>query len=212
LNIRQIFLIASIIAVGGTLIFLSIWAVGIDVWIASVTSQPAITLIIGAAGVTVSAITYIFQVKQLKLRGLVEVFKELNLRDHREARRVMYGERSDNSYDLFHINRPDAGGTVGELDRVSRDIVRGDMNNAATLIAHRLMDGSIFVKEYWWIILRCWDKVKDEIIERRNSGTGASGYMHNLEELKDKAEAYARKYHSKDYNEYLKKYGTESSI
>jgi hypothetical protein len=54
------------------------------------------------------------------------------------------------------------------------------------------MDESIFVEEYWWIILRCWDNTKDKIIERRKSGTGASGYMHNLEILNDKAENYAK--------------------
>lgn len=201
-------LLSGIITIAsGIIIFLIVIGVGVDASIEAVTSKEALTLIVGSAGVAVSVITYVFQRKQVKLRGLIEVFKDLNLPNHREARRVTYGESSNTSYDLLGISPPNAElGTTGELHRVSSDIVRSDMNNAATLIEHGLMDGTIFVEEYWWIILRSWDNSRDRIINRRNSGTGASGYMHNLELLKSKAEKYARKHHKKDYEEYVKKY------
>lgn len=192
--------------------------IGIDCWLtiyngwgSVLTSKEAIAAYIAAAGVAVSVITYIFQRRQLKLNALVEVFKVLNLPSHREARRVSYGKGSDGSYDLLKVKRPDEDGAiVGELERISADIVRGDMNNAATLINHHLMDGSIFLEEYWWIILRCWDNVKDIVFERRKSGTGASGYMHNLQTLNDRAEKYAKEHHSTDYVEYLQKYRTKT--
>ncbi|TLX91463.1 MAG: hypothetical protein E6K94_03495 [Thaumarchaeota archaeon] len=167
---------------------------GTEQWIVALTSPAATTFIIGAAGIAVSIITYVFQKRQLRLRALLEVFSVLNLPEHREARRVTYGERSDASYDILKISRPNFDGAyVGELERVVADIFRGDMNNAATLIYHGLMDETIFVEEYWWIILRCWDNTKDTINKRRSSGTGALSYMRNLEKLNSKAEKYAKK-------------------
>jgi transposase len=109
-------------------------------------------------------------------------------------------------YYILKITRPDYDGAVlGEIDRVSTDIVKGDMNNAATLISHGLMDESIFLEEYWWIILRCWDSTKEGIIQRRNSGTGALSYMRNLEKLNTKAENYAKRHFKEDFKEYERK-------
>jgi hypothetical protein len=184
--------------------------IGVEQWVNALTSQAAITFIVGAAAVAVSIITYVYQRKQLKLNSLMEVFKVLNLPDHREARKVTYGEKTHASYDILKITRPEVDGTLlGEIERVSTDIVKGDMNNAATLIYHGLMDESIFLEEYWWIVLRCWDSVKDTVIQRRSSGTGALSYMRNLEKLTSKAEEYAKEHSKKDYEEYERKYRSE---
>ncbi len=169
-------------------------------------SEKTLTLLDGAAGVAVSVITYIYQQRQLRVNALMEVFRILNLPEHREARKVTYGKGTDASYYILKITRPDYDGAVlGEIDRVSTDIVKGDMNNAATLISHGLMDESIFLEEYWWIILRCWDSTKEGIIQRRNSGTGALSYMRNLEKLNTKAENYAKRHFKEDFKEYERK-------
>ena len=68
------------------------------------------------------------------------------------------------------------------------------------------MDERIFLDEYWRIILRCWDTVKDRIEKRRASGTGAVSYMRNLKQINSKAENYARKHFKKDFEEYEKMY------
>lgn len=181
--------------------------VEVEQWVVALTSQAAITFIVGAAAVAVSIITYIYQKKQLKLNSLMEVFKVLNLPDHREARKVTYGEKTHASYDIMKITRPEADGALlGEIERVSTDIVKGDMNNAATLIYHGLMDESIFLEEYWWIILRCWDSVKNTVNQRRTSGTGAQSYMRNLEKLNAKAEDYGKRHFKEDFEEYERKY------
>ena len=178
-----------------------IWLpVGHEEWFVALTSQAAITFIVGAAGFTVSLITYIYQRKQLKLNSLMEVFKVLNLPNHREARKVTYGKGTDASYEILEISRADP--KHEEIERVSTDMVKGDMNNAATLIYHGLMDESIFLEEYWWIVLRCWDSVKDSVYKRRESGTGALSYMRNLEKLNTKAEDYAKKHFKEDFEEY----------
>jgi hypothetical protein len=183
--------------------------VGYEQWVIALTSQTAVTFIVGAAAVAVSIITYIYQKKQLKQATLMEVFKVLNLPDHREARKVTYGEKTHVSYDILKITRPEADPQLeGEIERVCTDLVKGDMNNAGTLIYHKLMDESIFLEEYWWIVLRCWDSVKGSIYER-SSGTGALSYMRNLEKLNGKAEKYAENNFSKDFHEYKKKYRQE---
>jgi len=169
-----------------------------------------------AAGVVVSVITYFYQREQLKSRTLLEVFKDFNLPSHREARRITYAEEeeSDASYELLGIRPPttteEREVRLKDLKRVSENIVRGDLNNAGTLIWHGLMDESVFLDEYWWIILRIWDKSKDSIEERRHSGTGALSYMRNFKELNSKAEKYARKHFPKDFEEYVKKYRSDA--
>jgi hypothetical protein len=134
---------------------------------------------------------------------LMEVFRLLNLPEHREARKVTYGDKTHASYDILKITKPEADPMLeGEIDRVSREMVKGDMNNVATLIYHKLMDEDIFLEEYWWIILRCWDSVKTTVYERRRSGTGALSYMRNLEKLNGKAEKYGKKQFKEDFEEY----------
>jgi hypothetical protein len=121
---------------------------GVDEWIAALTSQvftsqPAITVIVGAAAVFLSATNLIYPRKQLKLRGLVEVVRDLHLPSHREARRIVYEGRNavtTESYGILGL-----AGELGEDRNVeqvltfSENIVREDMNNAAMLIRHGLM-------------------------------------------------------------------------
>jgi hypothetical protein len=176
-------------------------------WVVALTSQAFITFIVGAAAVTVSSITYSFQKKQLKLKSLMDVFKVLNLPDHREARKVTYGLKTHASCDILKLTRPEADPKLeGEIEKVSSDMVKGDMNNAATLIYHGLMDKSIFLEEYWWIVLRTWDSVKDTVSQRRTSRTGALSYMRNLRRLNAEAEEYAKEHFNEDFEEYERKY------
>jgi len=177
-------------------------------------TSTSITIIVALAGVIVSVITYIFQEKQLKQRGLIEVFKELNQPSHREARRISYGEKiTDASYDLLGIKPGSEGSEVAkeqDLKRTCSQIFLGDINNAGTLIHHGLMDESIFLDEYWWIVLRCWDLNEDWINDRRNSGTGAQSYMRDVEELNDKAGKSAKKNFPEDFEEYVKRFRPKS--
>jgi hypothetical protein len=168
------------------------------------------TVIIATIGITISLITFFYQRKQLQLRGLIEVMKDLHLPAHREARNIIYhGERAI-SKERFGILGLEPGDTEQAI-KLSQDIIRNDLNNAATLIRHKLMNESIFLQEYWWIVLRTWDSLKVDILARRNINDGSSEYMLSLEKLKDKAEKYAGKYHRKDFEDYKKKYRPDSN-
>ena len=162
----------------------------------------AITVIVGAAGFAVSLFTYRYQKKQLKLKGLEELLKELSQPSHREARKVLnYGITADSSAILgLGIASPSA------VKKISANIVSSDLNHAATLIKHGLLDGSVFVKEYWWIILSSWDSLKEDVYERRKLDTAPSDYMRNLEDLMKKAVKYGKKHNPTDFQKYLKKY------
>ena len=96
------------------------------------SSEITLTVIVGAAGVTVSVITYIYQSRQLKQVTLFEVFKVLNLPEHREARKVTYGEKTDASYDILKITRPEEDGApLGEIERsILLDIPRNYAQNS----------------------------------------------------------------------------------
>jgi len=85
-------------------------------------------------------------------------------------------------------------------------MVRGDLNEIATLSRHGLIDDSIFIKEFYWIILRVWYEVELSIIERRKDGP--SDYMTNFEDLKNKTEDFAKTYRNEDYTK-LQKYRKE---
>ena len=167
------------------------------------------TVIIATIGVSVSLITFFYQRKQLQLRGLVEVVRDFHLPAHREARNIAYhGKRaiSPETFGILGLEPEDTDQAI----KLSQEIIRNDLNNAATLIRHRLVNESIFLQEYWWIVLRTWDSLKVDILARRNAEDGSSEYMLSLEKLKDKAEKFASKHHRKDFEDYKKKYRPET--
>jgi hypothetical protein len=61
-----------------------------------------------------------------------------------------------------------------------------------------MINPEVFFEEYWWIILKCWHILEDDIKERRNQNNGISKYMRNFEDLKIKAESFAKKNYSDD--------------
>jgi hypothetical protein len=162
----------------------------------TVYALPVIVAVITGAGVSVSVVTYIFERKKFRLTALVEVMRQLHDTKHREARKVVYGTINEASFDIIGINTP----TVDEelnlqgLKDICTDIVRSDFNEIGTLIHYDLLDGKIFIKEYYWMILKIWSLVKDQIYSRREK-EGPTNYMVHLEEMKEKATKYAEEHH-----------------
>jgi hypothetical protein len=140
-------------------------------------SQGAFTVYVLGAGVAVSTITYIFQRRELKLKGLAEIFRELSLPSHRAARKVLYEGVTLDSYAVLGLDKERTSPDV--VKNICENIIRSDLSYAATLIRHGLLDGPIFIEEYWWIILRAWDKMEEDISKIRISNTGGSRYMRN---------------------------------
>lgn len=112
----------------------------------------------------------------------------LNDIKHREARKVIYSEPTIESFQIFGLSREDTN--VSPLKIICENIVRSDLNEMATLFRHNMVERSLIIEEYWWIILRTWNGLEEEIKKRRE-GSGPHDYMKNLEELKNKAEQYA---------------------
>ena len=83
-------------------------------------------------------------------------------------------------------------------------IVRSDLNHAGTLVHHKMIETKVFLEEYWWIILKCWHILEGDIKERRNQKSGISNYMHNFEEIKIKAEKFAKKNYFNDWEHFQK--------
>ncbi|MGI9010529.1 MAG: DUF4760 domain-containing protein [Nitrososphaeraceae archaeon] len=167
--------------------------------IAILSSKEAIAAYIAIAGVIVSYITYRFNTKQLKQNQLSELIKSLNNPSHREARKVIYDhydqkQISNISFQLLEIDRNQFGEYVAEAKDaiiiIAKNIVRSDLNHAGTLVHHKMIETKVFLEEYWWMILKCWHILEDDIKERRNKTNGISNYMINFEEIKVKAEKY----------------------
>jgi hypothetical protein len=171
------------------------------------TSKEAITSIIATAALAVSIITYIFEKKRFRLSALMQAFRLLNDIQHKEARRVVFGDATNASYEILGLEN---NKSLDELMRRSLNIVRSDFNEIATLILHDIIDSNLFVEEYWWIILKVWQKVEPKITERRNS-VGPSDYMKNFEVLKCRAEKYAMKHYVNDL-EKLKQTYTNNTL
>jgi hypothetical protein len=172
-------------------------------WLGTYWEQIVATTI-PAAGVIVSVVTYVFQRKKFRLTALTEAFRLLNDVKHREARKVVYDKPNMSSFDIFGLVRPPtSGGEVREeeLTHICRDIVRSDFNQIGTLIHHDLLDGKIFIEEYYWIILKIWSSLKDEIERRRNS-IGPPNYMQHLEYMYRQVEEYAKEHDTKAYNRF----------
>jgi glutamyl-tRNA reductase len=107
---------------------------------------------------------------------------------HREARKVIFWESTTESFEIFGLSREEIG--VSKLESICKNMVRSDLNEMATLFRHNMVERHLIIEEYWWIILRSWNELEEEIRNRRES-SGPHDYMRNLEEIKNKAEKYA---------------------
>ena len=149
------------------------------------SSMEAIAAYIAAAGVFISYITYKFNKKQLNQNQLSELIKSLNHPSHREARKVIFDHYkkepiSNISFQLLEIDRKQFGEYEAEakdaIIEIAKNIVRSDLNHAGTLVHHKMIETKVFLEEYWWIILKCWNILEDDIKERRNQKNGISNY------------------------------------
>ena len=132
--------------------------------------------------------------------------RTLNDIKHREARRVINWGLGSESFEIFGLSREDT--EIAQLKTICKNIVRSDLNEMATLYRHNMIEKSLIIQEYWWIILRSWNELEEEIKERRE-GSEPHDYMKNLEELKSKAEKYATNKYPDDL-EKLKQATTQS--
>ena len=78
------------------------------------------------------------------------------------------------------------------MTTICRNIVRSDFNEIGTLIHYNLLDGKIFIREYYWVILRVWSLLETEI-ENRRKQPGPPNYMEHLESMEKKAAEFAKK-------------------
>ena len=178
------------------------------------SSKEAIAAYIAIAGVVVSYITYIFNRKQLKQNQLSELIKNFNQPSHREARKVIYDhfqkkkQISNMSFQLLEIDRAKFTEFEAEakeaLIEISKNIVRSDLNYAGTLVHYKMIESKMFIDEYWWIILSCWNILENDIKERRNTNNGISNYMRNFENLKIMAEKFVKKNYPNDWENFQK--------
>jgi hypothetical protein len=165
------------------------------------SSKEFIAIYVAAAGVAVSTVTYWYQKKEFRLKSLTEALSRLNDVKHKEARKVVYGNATPTSFEILGFSKPtpEGGASPNDLMTLSKDMVRSDFNEVATLIYHKLLDKKIFLREYCWIIIRIWRLLEHDILDRRRA-IGPSDYMKNFEDLKKMALDYV----SKNHPEYLK--------
>ncbi|MGB9169466.1 MAG: hypothetical protein WCB31_11120 [Nitrososphaeraceae archaeon] len=183
--------------------------------ISILSSKELIASYVAIVGVFVSYITYRFNKKQLKQNQLSELIRSLNNPVHREARKVLYEyyeekEISNISFQLLEIEKTQLNEYDDEskdaIIEISKNIVRSDLNHAGTLMHYKMIDPNVFLDEYWWIILNCWKILENDIKERRNKKNGTSNYMRNFEELRIKAEKFAKKKYPADLENFEKSY------
>jgi hypothetical protein len=171
-----------------------------------------VVTIVTTAGVIVSVITYFFERKKFRLTALAEAFRLLNDVKHREARKVVYGNPKISSFEILGLVRPISEEEVSyeELTSICKDIVRSDFNEIGTLIHYKLLDGKIFIEEYYWIILKIWSLLKNDIEDRRKS-IGPPNYMQHLEDIYRQAEVYTVQHHPDVYKSFhINSAGTET--
>ena len=176
------------------------------------SSKEAIAAYIAIAGVVVSYITYIFNKKQLKQNHLSELIKNFNQPSHREARKVIYDHSQKknkfqtclfNYLKLTKFTEFEAEAKEALIE-ISKNIVRSDLNYAGTLVLYKMIESKMFLDEYWWIILSCWNILENDIKERRNTNNGISNYMRNFENLKIMAEKFVKKNYPNDWENFQK--------
>jgi hypothetical protein len=162
-----------------------------------------VAIYVAAAGVAVSVVNYVYRKKEFRLKSLTESLSRLNDVKHKEARKVyLYGNPTLASFEILGFNKPTpegGGASSNDLMTLSKDIVRSDLNEVATLICHKLLDKKIFVQEYWWIIITAWRLLEHDILDRRRAD-GPPNYMKNFEDLNEMAVDYVSKNHPAYFN------------
>lgn len=87
-----------------------------------------------------------------------------------------------------------------DLKDICSHIVRNDFNEIGTLAHHKLLDRKIFIEEDFWVILKVWSLVKEDVFERRNKHS--FNYMKHLQDLRDEACKYAEKKYPNVHKEF----------
>lgn len=163
-----------------------------------------VPIVVARIVAAVSILIFWYQRKTARHTAVAEAFKMLNDVKHREARKVLYDidekrPPREASYDIIGIdsNKPS---NQEALVEICKDIVKNDFNEIGTLIHYRLLDGKIFINENFWIILKIWSLVHEDIKDRRKRHS--FNYMQRLEELKEKACKYAEKNHPDTHKQF----------
>jgi hypothetical protein len=180
--------------------------------------ESVISIAITTAAVFVSAVTLWYQKKnymetvkaekeKVLLAGLAEAFRLLNDVKHREARKVLYNIRpgwapSESSFNIIGIKEVTSKDESNQkaLEDICKDIVKNDCNEIGVLAYYGLVEEEKFIEEGFWVILKVWDLLKDEIMVRRERDS--SHHMKHLEDLRTKACEYAKKHDRKVYEDF----------
>jgi hypothetical protein len=97
----------------------------------------------------------------------------------------------------------EGGATTEDLQTLCRNIVRSDFSEIGTLVHYKLLDGKIFTQEYYWVILKVWNLLEAEIMQRRKD-VGPPNHMEHIEEMRNRALGYEKDHHKEVYEEFKK--------
>jgi hypothetical protein len=111
---------------------------------------------------------------------------------------------SESSFKIIGIDSVSSNGESNQeaLEDICKEIVKNDLNEIGTLIHHKLLDGDIFIEEGFWVILKTWSLLKDEIEVRREKES--INHMKHLEELRLKACDYTKEHDTKVYEKFCR--------
>ena len=154
-----------------------------------------IGVLVAVIGGILSIISFFYNRKDNRLKGLSEAFQILNDNIHREARRVVHTDR------VTPASRKILGfdNTVDEKEvkRVCLDIVETDMDQIGAMAQNKLLIEKVFLQRYSTSIFIEWIKCEEDINSRRN-GRHDQEYRKSFEDLKNLAIRYWEKKYGKE--------------
>jgi hypothetical protein len=172
--------------------------IGTDIWeLFNNNSGTIATTFIGIGSAVIAYLAYRFQKKRLDADLFIKVSGLLNDSQHRKARDILYHWYHNSNSLTNDDNKVREGFRIFNVDSIEllielcKNMVRSDINEASTLVEHGYLSRNLFVREYYWIILKSWECLENEIFERRK-GVGPKNYMENFERRKYEAEKYRK--------------------
>lgn len=156
------------------------------------------TAFIGIGSAVIAYLSYLFQKKRLDADLFIKVSGLFNDPQHRKARDILYYWHHNRDSLTKDDNKMREGFRIFDVDSIEllielcKNMVRSDINEASTLVEHGYLSRNLFIREYYWIILKSWDCLENEIDDRRN-GVGPTNYMENFERRKNEAKKYHKK-------------------
>jgi hypothetical protein len=128
-----------------------------------VVAAPVISFSIAGASAFISLANFYYQRKQYKLNALLQIFNQLNAKEHRDAREKIYLGLQG------MVSSPaEYSGLISTNDKLkdNAEFVASDFDQAGALVRNKLVDKNAFLDTYGHTIKKYWNFLNGYMLDK----------------------------------------------